>query len=247
MIGSFEENSIVVGDCLDVMGQMPDGCVDLVVTDPPYPNLTGGYVRDERFGGVGEIKHISTTVGTPWDTSLNWMREAWRVTKYGLICFCSFHNVADFRNTLPQAKAMGLMTWYARNAAPTGKNVPKQDTQFIWLFNKKPGLQWDSFHSMMLDIPKPPAGCFASERVLIPNTMKAAHPTQKPVALMLELLQVGGDLVFDPFMGSGTTAVAADRLGRRWFGCDINPDYVGIAMERIAADRVKRSQLEMTL
>jgi len=54
------------------------------------------------------------------------------------------------------------------------------------------------------------------------------------------------DLIFDPFMGSGTTAVAADRLGRRWFGCDTNPDYVAMAMKRIEADRQKQAQLEMT-
>ena len=227
-------NQILCGDCVKLMAELlPDECVDLVMADPPYPNLTGGFVRDERFQRAGKTEHVSVTVGTPWDVSLDWMQEAWRVTRYGMMCFCSYHNVADFRNALPQAKAMGLITWYIRNQAPSGKNVPRHDTQFIWLFNKQPGLDWDKFKTMLIDVPSPPAGCFASERLLFPGTGKAAHPTQKPLKLILELLKVGGDLVLDPFVGSGTTAVAAKQLGRNYLGFDISPEYCKLARRRI--------------
>ena len=54
-------------------------------------------------------------------------------------------------------------------------------------------------------------------------------------------------LIFDPFMGSGTTAIAADRLGRNFYGCDISGTYVKLAQKRLAEDRLKRSQMEMEL
>jgi DNA modification methylase len=231
-LGPFELDTIIVGDCLDVMRQMPDGCVDLVVTDPPYPKLSGGIVLDKSFG-VAESKHATVTVGTPWNTSLAWMTEAWRVSALGLMCFCSFHNVCDFGTELEEATPVGLITWYTRNVSGSLRNVPRYDTQFVWLFKKKPGLHWRELTTMMLDIPKLPAGCFASERILVKGTGQAAHPTQKPLKLLSILLKVGGDLVFDPFMGSGTTAVAARQLGRHYFGCDISPEYVEMAQERL--------------
>ena len=66
------------------------------------------------------------------------------------------------------------------------------------------------------------------------------HPTQKPEALIrwcLNEIAKDGTIVFDPFMGSGTTAVACERLGRKWFGCELEPKYVAIANKRIEAER----------
>ena len=66
------------------------------------------------------------------------------------------------------------------------------------------------------------------------------HPTQKPEALMRWCLNERGEegqIVFDPFMGSGTTAVACERLGRKWFGCELEPKYCEIANKRIEAER----------
>jgi len=80
--------------------------------------------------------------------------------------------------------------------------------------------------------------------------MQSIHPTQKPVALFEYLIKTysnKGDLVLDNCMGSGTTAVAADRLGRNFFGCDTNASYVKMALNRLDKDRQKRAQLEMNL
>lgn len=87
---------------------------------------------------------------------------------------------------------------------------------------------------------------WANEDIAIPNVMKfskprnSEHPNEKPeqlVARFIEAHTKPGQIVFDPFMGSGTTAVACERLGRRWFGCELEPKYVKIAEERILKER----------
>jgi len=83
-----------------------------------------------------------------------------------------------------------------------------------------------------------------------PPAGRVGHETPKPEWLLERIISTTnnrGDLVFDPFMGSGTTAVVADRLGCGWFGCDINREYVELALERIEADRLERSQLGLEL
>jgi DNA modification methylase len=242
--GVTDDVTLYLGDCLDVLRDLPDGSVDAVVTDPPYPNLTGGYVRDVRFGGLADPISPNVSVGPIWGRSLEWTAEAWRVARYGLMIFCSFKDVVAIRAAFPDANEMGLCVWYTRNAAPTGKNVPRHDVQFIWLLSKAPGIKWDALHTMLFDIPAAQAGCFASERVLIPGTTQAAHPCQKPVALMHRLLLDGCATVLDPFMGSGTTGVACVQTGRRFIGVEIDPTYYAIAERRIAE---ARAQLRLPL
>lgn len=224
-------DKIVEGDCLDLMWRMPDGCVDLVVTDPPYINLTGGYERDFQ-GGVGKKRTISKCITNPWEATLDWIPPAWQKTKYGMMIFCSFSSIAETRMALPDAKTIALLTWWKRNSAPTGKNVPRYTSEFIWAFNKSPGLKWDLFKDVVIDIPNANPGCMATERI-IDSELRAVHPTQKPVALIVELLCVQPSIVFDCFIGTGTTAVAAKKLGRHFIGCEINPDYCKIADERL--------------
>jgi DNA modification methylase len=92
--------------------------------------------------------------------------------------------------------------------------------------------------SMLLD-----CGC-------VPTWEYRYHPHQKPEALIEILLRTSmqeGEVVFDPFIGSGTTAVAALKLGRHFYGCDINPEYVRLTNERIEKARLEMSQMEMPL
>jgi site-specific DNA-methyltransferase (adenine-specific) len=227
--------SLYLGDCLDILPQLETGSVDAVVTDPPYPGLKGGYPRDIKFGGVANAPNNVPTIGVPWGGSLEWMHAAWQLARYGMVVFCSFHSVCMVRQEISGAKPMGLVTWLARNSPPTGKNVPRYDTQFIWLLNKQPGIKWDAFGSMLIDTPFLQAGCFATERILREGTKAAAHPTQKPVALMRALLVDGMDSVIDPFAGTGTTGVACVQTGRRFIGIELDAGYFEIAVKRIEA------------
>lgn len=232
------------GNCLDVMKGMGDNSVDLILTDPPYPDMKGG--TEHMIGGVGSQKDAHFSIGDIWDANLDWVDEASRVTKLGIVCFCSYHSVAMF---FDKFRANGLIvralgTWYKRNTPNPVNNVPRFTTEFYWMFQKSPGLRWRSIETM-IDVPKPAAGCFAVERVLLPGTKVAAHPTQKPVKLFSEILKIGGATVFDPFMGTGTTGVACADNNQEFIGCELyplptkpvdsisNPDYFSIAESRI--------------
>ena len=239
------EGRIYVGDCLDFMRGLPDGCVDAVVTDPPYPAIVGGphrrWIGGKRFGAAGESKNPTSAVGQPWDSSTEWCAAAWRVARLGVMCFGTHKDLVPFALAFGNPPPKALIVWHKSNVGPTPAGHPHLDAEFVWCWSKAPGLHWDSLKTVVFDIPKLQAGCFASERLLERDSLRAAHPTQKPERLMAKLLAVTrpDDLVFDPFLGSGTTAVVCERLGRRWIGCEINPEYAAMAEKRIQRERDK--------
>ena len=224
---------LIHGDCLQVMRGMEDNSVDAVITDPPYPKLTGGHNRDFNIGGVSIRKNITKSMGDEWHASLDWIDEAIRLSKYGLIVFCSFHTVAEVKNKVGnRAKPVCLITWYKRNSPPTGKNLPRYTTEFVWCFNISPGMNWDKLETTMFDIPMLQAGCFATERILNSDG-STFHPTQKPLLLMHHLLKTDPISVLDPFMGTGTTLVSCVQTGRNGIGIEIDEKYYAIAQKRI--------------
>lgn len=219
------------GDCMEILPTLAEASVDIVITDPPYINVNGGYERDYQ-GGVGRKHTISKCVTDPWGASLDWMAEAWRVARFGMMVFCTFHSVCQVGSLLTNAKKMVLFTWYKRNAAPTGKNVPRYTTEFIWGLGKSPGLKWDAFTTTMFDIPNINPGCMANER-LVDENLCALHPAQKPIALMERLLNCEPESVLDPFMGTGTTGIACVRRGIDFIGIELDQNYFNMAKERI--------------
>ena len=222
---------LINADCLKVLPLLDAGSVDAVVTDPPYPGLTGGHDRNCP-GGVSVRLTITESVGNEWGVEIDkWMPQCERIVELGMQVFCSYHSVADVRNGTT-FKPVSLATWYKRNSTPTGRNLPRYTTEFIWWLSKKPGLKWDAFDTTCFDVPMPQAGCFAVERILNKDG-STAHPTQKPVALMNRLLDFGAESVLDPFMGSGTTGVAAVECGYGFTGIEIDPGYFEISVRRI--------------
>ena len=222
---------LILGDCIEYMRTMPAGSVDAVITDPPYPGLKGGLDLFIPGTGVAKVRNNSVSIGTPWETSLDWMDEAWRIAKYGMLVFCSYHSVDIVKSKFGD-NAIALITWHKRNSMPPINNVPHFTTEFIWAFKKEPGLKWRNLETMY-DIPGLPGGCMGTERVKNQDG-STAHPTQKPVLLMRYLMDIGAESILDPFMGSGTTGVACMQLGRNFIGCEISTEYYKIAEKRIA-------------
>ena len=197
-LGPFELDTIVVGDCLDVMRQMPDGCVDLVITDPPYPDQhTELYnYREGLLRGLSEMSYRQLIF---WSAKVDFPLD-----------FTAIH-IWD--------KKIGVASMYER------------------IFERNGGRAYRVFS-------------FTSPnnvvRASIAQDVVTGHPSQKPVRLIMRLVEKYsqlGDTIFDPFIGSGTTAVAAKKLGRHYFGCDINPEYVEMARQRVA--KVDGVQLEL--
>ena len=232
----YREDAGVIynGDCLDILPKMPEKCVDLVVTDPPYMNLKGNMKRNFT-GGVSKRINVEKTVGDNWVASIAWMKDAWRICRYGMLVCSSHAGLNDFINAIGNDNLTGIITWYKRNSAPQGKHIPQHNTEYVLLFKKSKGLEWGNIKSTMLDIPMLQAGCMATERIL-DYSGKTAHPTQKPLQLIKELLVIGGDLIFDPFAGLGTTLLACQELSRRSIGIEIEKKYCDIAVQRLAQE-----------
>jgi site-specific DNA-methyltransferase (adenine-specific) len=220
--------TIYHGDCRDILPHLEP--VDLVLTDPPYLGLLGG-VKLWCDGGVSKSINESFSIGDVWDASLDWIAMANNNFTMGAFIFCSYH----FVDLIPKeinAKRVALLTWYKRNSPLAVNNVPRFTTEFIWAFKKDPGLIWRNIKNTCIDIPLLQGGCMATER-LLDNHGVTLHPTQKPVRLIEFLLSVGGDTILDPFMGSGTTLVAAKQLGRKAVGIEIEERYCEIAVRRL--------------
>ena len=225
-----------LGDCLDVMRGMDDGSVDAVIADPPY--LTGDARVPIRGRGVVARRTESESVGIPWGYSVEWMHEAARLMPKHWIVFCHYLMLGDVCSILARyAKVSAVFTWLKRNAPRMTRPVPRLDTEFI-VWARANGARcgrMGEFTSTVIDVPMLQAGCFATERILKPDSGEAAHPCQKPLAVVQPFVdRLPIKSVLDPHMGTGTTGVACVRAGRRFIGVDNDPVSYAIAERRIA-------------
>jgi len=221
-LGPFELDTIVVGDCLDVMRQMPDGCVDAVIADPPY--------------GVGAGEW------DVWNAELaaKWVAEMQRINSGSLyIFFVPKKHLGELLRLMPDdihilvwCKNTGLLHRYAKEWEWFWEAVVYHRGNGV--FNKPEGTAIRDWTIC----PTP----WAERDEKLPFKHKAQKP-KKLIAKYILASSNPGDLIFDPFMGSGTTAVAAKKLSRHYFGCDINPEYVEMARQRVA--KVDGVQLEL--
>ena len=237
-----------LGDCLEFMRTLPNGCVDAVVTDPPYQMRGGGGVVPIMGHGVAARRSDSYCVGEPWGYSLDWLDRVTALKPKHVMVFCNSYMLGAICSKLEQAMLIGaVFVWHKPNAAPNCRNTPKWDCEFIvWAkAGDATNIRAKEFRSQILEVPFPQAGCFASERILRPETKCAAHPTQKPLAVVspfIERLTEPNWIVFDPFAGTGTTGVACVQTGRNFIGCEIDPTYFEIAKRRI-----EQAQAQMAL
>jgi site-specific DNA-methyltransferase (adenine-specific) len=225
--------TILQCDCIEYMRTMADKSVDVVITDPPYDERTHKGAVTEREtvlqGGIGNLVN-----------SLNFshlinhdllVREFLRIAKRWSLCFCTFEDIRLYRDEAwKQSAWVRSGVWDRVNAAPqfTGDR-PSQAADGIAIFHpadlKK---QWNG------------GGKQGIWRHSVEFGRKQ-HPTQKPLSLMRELvLQFSnpGETVFDPFMGSGSTGIACNELGRNFIGIEKDPAYFKIAQKRIAGANV---------
>lgn len=229
-------NKIIQGDALEVLKGMPDECVDLVLTDPPY-----------NLKGVGNLKQkgdLQETNFGEWDkdfTPKKLLSECRRVLKSegSVVIFCSDRLLLDYYPLLRNEwNYKATITWHKTNPAPSFRKVNYiSSCEFIlWAVNKRLEKCDYTFNfSQQKDMHN------FVETPICGGKERTEHPTQKPLILISKLLRVHsnrGDLVLDPFLGSGTTAVAAKQLDRNFIGIEINPNYCEIARGRLRQDNL---------
>lgn len=232
---------VVEGDCLGVLASLPDGCIDAVVTDPPYSS--GGAFRGDRAKSTDSKYTNTENQGRRPDFAGDvrdqrsfaywcalWMSETLRTAAPD----ARFVAFADWRQLPTLTDAIQAGGWIWRGIAPWDKGEGSRPT---------PGgfRSQCEFVAWASNGPLPPPapgvlvlpGCF---RVSVTQDDKH-HQTGKPTSLMRELVRVAavGGIVLDPFAGSGTTGVAALHEGRRVILCERVAEYAEIARQRCEA------------
>src|SRR6266568_1524188 len=242
---------IFLGDCLGLLALIPESSVDLVFADPPYFLSNGGITCHAG-------KMVSVNKGE-WDKSRGpdanhdfnraWLAACQRVLKQNGTIWVSgtahiIHSVGFAMQQLGM-KLLNDITWVKPNPPPnlSCRYFTHATETLIWAAKNA-----KSRHTFNYSLMKQHAGGKQMKsfwQIPAPDRDEkrfGKHPTQKPVALLERILLASsheGDLVLDPFLGSGTTLLAAFRLHRRSLGCELSLDFLALSLRRICSDLVQ--------
>jgi site-specific DNA-methyltransferase (adenine-specific) len=235
---------VYLADCLDLMKIIPSGSVDVVFADPPYRLSGGGVtVRNGRLVPVNKGAW-DRSMGFAEDHRFNvtWLREARRILKPGgTIWVTGTHHIIfslGFALQRMNFKIINQITWAKPDPPPNALHTAFTHAHETLLWAGKGG----SRHTFNYDLinSRDPASQVSSvwhiPSVSRKEKLHGYHPTQKPLRLMRRAIVASsreGELVFDPFCGSGTTGVASKELGRFFVGAEKEVEYAELAGRRI--------------
>jgi len=245
-------NSILHGDCIEILQSLPENSVDLIFADPPYnlqlqkdlyrPNMTKvDAVNDgwDKFDGFTEYDIFTR----------EWLSASRRVLKEtGTIWVIgTYHNIYRVGSILQDLDFWILndVVWIKNNPMPNFRGVRFTNAHetMIWA-QKKQGVRYTFNYKSMkalnddLQMRSDWNLNLATGKQRVRSNGTKAHSTQKPEALLYRILMASsnpGDVVLDPFFGSGTTGAVAKKLGRNWIGIEREKKYVRLAQKRIDA------------
>ena len=211
-------NTVICGDCLDVMKDIPDNSIDMILTDPPYFLPAKHYATRKRF------KRNFSDLGILEGFFKQIFLELERILKQCAV----FYIFCD-------GQSYPLFYWYSYF-------FTKSVRPLIW--DKKTsinGYSWRHQHEIIIFAEMPeskpiPTGDGDIVRFSAVKVDKRKHPAEKPIDLIKILIEKStkeGNIILDPFIGSGTTAVACKILKRNYIGIEINPEYVKMAEDRL--------------
>ena len=218
---------LLQGDCLELMKKIPDNSIDLIVTDPPYGiNFISNY-RKEKYNSIYN------------DKSLCWLddyvAEIYRILKNNtaVYCFCSWHNIDIFKSTFEKYfKIKNIIVWQKNNTS-MGDLKGSYASKYEFVIYAHKGRR-------LLN------GFRYADIIEAKRTMNKNHPTEKPVDLLELFIKNSSDendVVFDGFMGSGSTGVACLNTKRNFVGMELDENYFNIAKERIDK-KLKEKEIE---
>lgn len=246
-------NEIIQGNCADILKTFPEKSVDLIFADPPYNlQLQNELLRPNQT--------IVDGVDDEWDQFLDfeaydkftieWLKECRRVLKDdGTIWVIgSYHNIFRVGKIMMDIGYWVLndVIWHKTNPMPNFRGTRFQNATETLIWAKKSSDQKKyafNYQAMknfndekqMQNVWYIPL-CTGAERIKING--KKAHSTQKPEALLYRVIlssSIPGDVVLDPFFGSGTTGAVAKKLQRNYIGIELSAEYIAIAQQRIAS------------
>ena len=248
----MEKDIVIQGDCVSALKTLPTASVDLVFADPPYNLQLGGMLARPDHSTVDAVDDA-------WDKfdsfaaydafSQAWLTEARRVLKPdgAIWVIGSYHNIFRLGRILQDLDFWLLndVIWRKTNPMPNfrGRRFTNAHETLIWAARSKEARYSFNYEAMKAlnddvqmrsdwELPI----CTGHER--LKQEGRKAHPTQKPESLLARVLLSStnrGDIVLDPFFGTGTTGAVARRLNRHFIGIEQDEGYVALARDRVAA------------
>jgi DNA modification methylase len=247
-------NKIIHGDCIDILATLPANSVDLIFADPPYnlqlskdlyrPNLTKVAAVDDGWDKFSDFKSYD-------EFTREWLSATQRVLKdTGTIWVIgTYHNIYRVGSIMQDLGFWILndILWLKNNPMPNFRGVRFTNAHetMIWA-QKSKGTRYTFNHKSMkalnddLQMRSDWALPLVTGKNRIRSNGTKAHSTQKPEALLYRVIMAAsnpGDVVLDPFFGSGTTGAVARKLGRKWIGIERDKKYIKVAQKRIDAIR----------
>ncbi len=258
-------NRVLVGDSIALMNSLPAESVDAVFADPPYNMQLGGDLLrpdNSRVDGVDDEWDKFSNFAAYDQFTHAWLKAARRVLKPdgSLWVIGSYHNIFRVGAILQDLGfwIQNDIVWRKSNPMPNfrGKRFTNAHETLIWCANSpegRPTFNYDTMKHLNDDTQMRSDWllpiCNGGERLKGDDGNKA-HPTQKPEALLYRVIMSStkpGDIILDPFFGTGTTGAVARRLGRNFIGMDQDKVYARLAEKRIRAiDPVERPELLFT-
>lgn len=214
--------TLYLGDCKEVLSDI--GTVDHILTDPPYGETTHKGARSLHRDGTLDVGFIDFASISEVDL-IAVVVEFLSITKRWLIFTCEWRFAAGLENAFPD-EFIRLGVWLKPNGAPqyTGDR-PSTGWEAVVIMHNKGRKKWNGggHHATWI------------ENIVTPGTN--IHPTQKPIPLVSDWIRKftdPGDIILDPYMGSGTTLYCAMKLGRRAIGIEVDKKHFDNACQRIA-------------
>ena len=216
----YERDGITIyhGDCLDILPAI--GKYDAVIADPPYAVPT--VIAQTRVRGllrnVGDLAIIETAMRVHFEAAIKGLKYDGRV-----FVFCDGHSYPVMYRALYNHLRLASLVW-VKGHVGLGREFRKQHELIL--------------HGWQLDTPIFGDGTLRSDVLefeAVPSAQRE-HPAQKPVGLIAELMALCGDTIVDPFMGGGSTLLAAKQLGKRAIGIEIEESYCEVAAKRLSQE-----------
>ena len=216
---------LLKGDCLELMKGIPDKSVALVVTDPPYIIETSG------AGIYKKAEYVKELCGMKDGFNEKVLDELCRVMKkINVYFFCSQKQIIPLLDYFVKKKKCNwnIICWHKTNPVPACGNKYLTDTEFVLFFREKGVKVYGEFETKFTYYVTPKN---------IKDKKAFRHPTIKPLNIVQNFIansSCEGEVVLDPFMGSGTTGVACVNTNRHFIGIELDEEFYEIAKKRIA-------------
>lgn len=224
VLGGSARWTVINADSRDIVSALPDCSVDVIIGDPPYDEHTQSNIRSVYSSGKERVKRTALSFEHLDDYAF--VPELVRVSKRWVLCFCALEQLADYKRAAGESWIRSGI-FHKKQAAPQiSGDRPANSCEGIAIMHRAGKKHWNGGGKH----------AFWSASTVRDDRL---HPTEKNLALMMELVELftdPNDVVLDPYCGSGTTLVAALRLGRRAIGIELNERYSEIARERIECD-----------